>query len=239
MESIKNTFSNERTGKITADKALSLSLTGEVYLEQKKNNDIDKNIKGPYQVKLDGPVKTIVDILTGKEKPERYPQPTSFCGELRPYQLEGYNWLLTMTRMGFNVCLADDMGLGKTIQIISYILQRKQMSEKSKSQLNASLIVCPTSVLGNWNREIQKFAPPLTVGLYYGDERPKDLNEILKFVQEFDVVLTSYGLLRKDLELLKLVNWNVVILDESQNIKNYKAQQTQAAYSLKSNYKIC
>lgn len=242
ITSIKNTFRNNRTGQISAVKALSLGLAGQVYLED-TNNQEENRRDGPYQIKIEGNFKEIIDILKGNKKPKIFPQPPSFKGQLRPYQIDGYNWLLTMTRMGFNVCLADDMGLGKTIQVISFLLQRKELNielDKNKENKgNTSLIACPTSVLGNWNREFEKFAPTLKIGFFYGNDRPKDLKNLMSFIEKYDIILTSYGLLRKDIDLLKLVNWDVIILDESQNIKNYKAQQTQAVFSLKSKSKIC
>lgn len=244
VNSIKNTFKKNRTGQISAVKALSLGLSSQVYLED-ANNQEQKGKNGPFQIKIEGDFKEIIDILKGNKKPKIFPQPTSFNGKLRQYQLDGFNWLLMMTRLGFNVCLADDMGLGKTIQIISFLLQKQEMQQELNKQLNeesnknSSLIICPTSVLGNWSREFQKFAPSLQVGFYYGNERPKDLENLMKFVEKFDILLTSYGLLRKDIDTLKLIKWDVVILDESQNIKNYKTQQTQAVYSLNAKSKIC
>ncbi|MCP4763437.1 MAG: DEAD/DEAH box helicase, partial [archaeon] len=218
VSAIRDTFKEQRGGNIKAEQALFLGLTGETYLEKKKKGKNGDNKKfGPYEVILEGPIQEIVDTLTGRKEPEKRQQPKNLNGKLRPYQKIGFNWLLTMTRMGFNICLADDMGLGKTIQVISYILEKLDQKQKfkPKNRIN-SLIICPTSVLGNWQREIDQFAPDLKVGFYYGSSRPSDLNGLTKLLNEKDILLTSYGLLRRDIKLISLVNWDIVVLDESQ-----------------------
>lgn len=252
VNTIKSTFTNKRQGKIKAEKALFLGLTGQAYMEKEsaKNNKklvgdrtkrkifSKKTIFGPYKVVLEGPIKDIVNVLTGKNIPQQLLQPKDLKGTLREYQLKGFNWLTVMTGMGFNLCLADDMGLGKTVQVISYLLQKVKNMEEEKKKLKA-LVVCPTSVLSNWGHEIKKFAPNLKVGFYYGTARPSDLNSLTKFVEENVIIISTYGLLRRDIDLLSLINWDSAILDEAQNIKNFQAQQTKAAYNLKAHDRIC
>ncbi len=166
------------------------------------------------------------------------PAPVTLKGELRPYQLQGLSWLLFLREHGFGACLADDMGLGKTVQVISYLLSIQEKSFKHatipENQLatKASLIVCPTSVLGNWQKEMERFAPHLKVGLYYGTQRAKG-EDFKTFVDEYDVILTSYGMTHIDFEELSSVYWNSIIIDEAQNIKNANTKQSRSVRKLK------
>ncbi|MEC1154396.1 DEAD/DEAH box helicase [Cytobacillus horneckiae] len=158
--------------------------------------------------------------------------PTSFKGELRPYQQLGMSWLLFLRQFGFGAILADDMGLGKTVQLLSYILKVREQGEDGPA-----LIICPTSVLGNWQKEIERFAPKLNVHLHYGTHRLKgqDLN---KAVMNADIVLTSYGLTHLDIESLEQVEWSSVSIDEAQNIKNAQTKQSRAVRKLKGKHHI-
>jgi SNF2 family DNA or RNA helicase/uncharacterized Zn finger protein len=157
------------------------------------------------------------------------PLPGGLTGKLRPYQLRGYEWLYKNSKIGFGSILADDMGLGKTIQTISVLLKLKeeQMLKKYKA-----LIIVPTTLLTNWGKEIQKFAPDLKFLIYHGIKR--DIDE---FVNE-DILLTSYGTARSDSSILNNVKWEVLIIDEAQNIKNHNTDQTKAIKSIHSNIKI-
>jgi hypothetical protein len=141
---------------------------------------------------------------------------------LRPYQAHGVAWLGALGRLGLGACLADDMGLGKTIQLIGHLAGR----------LGPSLVVCPTSVLGNWVREIRRFAPYLRIRRYYGPDRS------LHGVSPGEVVLTTYGVLVRDEEELRQVAWDVVTLDEAQSIKNADAQRARVARSLPGRHRI-
>ncbi|WP_428910070.1 DEAD/DEAH box helicase [Niallia sp. Krafla_26] len=153
--------------------------------------------------------------------------PDSFQGELRPYQQLGMSWLLFLRRFGFGATLADDMGLGKTIQLISYLLKVKE-SERP----GPALIICPTSVLGNWQKEIEKFAPSLTLYLHYGSNRLKGEN-FSQTVEDTDVVLTSYGLSHLDFDEFSSLTWSSISIDEAQNIKNAGTKQSRAVRKLK------
>ncbi len=155
--------------------------------------------------------------------------PKKLKAELRNYQKEGLNWLNFLDEFGFGGCLADDMGLGKTIQLIAYILKQH---EKGRQQPN--LIVLPTSLLFNWQSELDKFAPHLKYYLHYGTNRSEDT---LKS-PDHDIILTSYGILLSDIELLKSIEFNLVVLDESQAIKNPNSKRYKAARLLQARQRI-
>ncbi|MFY2156581.1 DEAD/DEAH box helicase [Cytobacillus firmus] len=158
--------------------------------------------------------------------------PASFKGDLRPYQKLGMSWLLFLRRYGFGAILADDMGLGKTIQLISYLLKVKKEEDSGPS-----LIVCPTSVLGNWQKEIERFAPGMSVYLHYGSNRLKG-ESFSEKVMESDIVLTSYGLTHMDLEDFEAIEWSSISIDEAQNIKNAQTKQSRAVRTLKGKHHI-
>ncbi|MEW5869659.1 MAG: DEAD/DEAH box helicase [Chloroflexota bacterium] len=162
------------------------------------------------------------------------PQPAGLRGELRPYQRYGYSWLAFLRRWRLGACLADDMGLGKTIQAIALLLYEKEALGALPAP---SLLVCPTSVVTNWEREVQRFAPTLTTLTHQGANRLRG-EEFIQAAASVDMVLTSYALVRQDTETLQEVNWLGVILDEAQNIKNPSAKQTQAARKLVSDFRL-
>ncbi len=152
--------------------------------------------------------------------------PIGLKGELRPYQLSGLKWLYTNTTKGFGSCIADDMGLGKTIQVISLILKLKE-DGKLKAPV---LVICPTTLMGNWIKELNMFAPSLKASAYHGAERQLDLKA--------DVLITTFAILRIDIEEVKKTNWGMVVVDEAQNIKNPDTSQTEAVKTLKSDIKV-
>lgn len=152
--------------------------------------------------------------------------PENLNGTLRPYQIKGFKWLYTNTSKGFGCCMADDMGLGKTVQVISLILKLKNDKKLKKPVL----VVCPTTLIGNWERELQNFAPDLTFSTYHAQDRKLNLN--------CDVILTTYAILRIDLNELKEKTWSMVVIDEAQNVKNPDTSQSQAVKSLKTDIKI-
>ena len=160
--------------------------------------------------------------------------PRGFRGELRPYQARGLSWLASMAELGLGACLADDMGLGKTIQLLAFLLHR---SETAPGELRPALLVCPTSVIGNWEREIARFAPTLPVVRHYGPDRAKTAAE-LAAAPGGAVVITSYGLLRRDAALLGEVRWSVAALDEAQNIKNSASGTARAARGLRAAFRV-
>lgn len=155
--------------------------------------------------------------------------PDGVHAEFREYQLKGFSWLWFMYKYGLNGILADDMGLGKTLQALTLL-------EKAKEEDGPmpTLVICPTSVVFNWEAEIQKFAPGLTCLKLSGIER----KSLFKEIANHDIVITSYALVRRDIEKLKKVNFRYVILDESQNIKNALSQTAQAVKKLNSQHKL-
>ncbi len=152
--------------------------------------------------------------------------PSTLQGELRDYQLEGYQWMARLAHWGAGACLADDMGLGKTIQALSLIL--------SRATLGPTLILAPTSVCMNWLEEAQRFAPTLNVHQFGTGNRQKIISE----AAEFDVVVCSYGLLQSEAELLIDKQWNTIVADEAQAIKNGLTKRSQAAMALQGDFKL-
>ncbi|MDJ1179050.1 DEAD/DEAH box helicase [Roseofilum sp. BLCC_M91] len=176
------------------------------------------------------------ELLTRLMEPrtiEAIAPPETFKGQLRPYQSRGVGWLAFLEQWGLGACLADDMGLGKTIQFLAFLLVLKQQKKLKKP----TLLVCPTSVLGNWQREAKRFAPSLQMVLHHGDKRVKN-KQFLKAVEGKDLVITSYPLVFRDQKDLQAVEWQGVVLDEAQNIKNPQAKQSQAVRELTSEFRI-
>ena len=165
-------------------------------------------------------------VIQDFNKPVEVTPPEGLKGELRPYQMTGLKWLWTNITKGFGACMADDMGLGKTIQVISLILKMKEENKLDKPVL----VICPTTLMGNWMKELQLFAPNLDAVIYHGADRQLDVNH--------DVILTTYAIMRIDVEELKKHAWSVIIVDEAQNIKNPDTAQTLAIKMLKSDVKI-
>ena len=155
-------------------------------------------------------------------------KPKGIKADLRDYQKEGLNWLSFLNEFGWGGILADDMGLGKTLQILSFLVQQKRKTKRS------NLIVVPTSLIFNWENEINKFCPDLDAYFYYGTNREKDH----KPFSEYDVVITSYGLLVNDIEILRKYAFNYIVLDESQSIKNTQSLRFKAACLLKGKHRI-
>lgn len=159
---------------------------------------------------------------------KNYPMPAGFMGELRPYQKAGYNWLRFLNEYRLGGCLADDMGLGKTVQALTMLQAEKEAGSGS------TLLIMPTSLIYNWEMEASKFAPELKILNYTGTLRNKDV----KRFEKFDLVLTSYGITRLDVELLRQFYFNYIILDESQVIKNPTSNIAKAVRELKSRHKL-
>ncbi len=175
-------------------------------------------------VQTSGPLNDLLQQLEAGEQLETLPAPEGFVGQLRPYQVRGASWLVFMRRWGLGACLADDMGLGKTIQAIALLLHTR---EQSATPLPPTLLICPTSVVSNWKREVARFAPSLRVMVHHGAERERGA-AFVQTAQQHDMVISTYGLARRDVDTLAEITWSDVILDEAQNIKNPRAKQTQA-----------
>ncbi len=160
-------------------------------------------------------------------------QPSSFRGTLRKYQLEGSSWLFFLRRFGLGACLADDMGLGKTVQFITYLLHLKEAGGYD----TPSLLICPTSVIGNWQKELERFAPSLGVFVHYGSARRKQ-DDLLSAISGADLVITSYALSHLDEQELSSVQWNTICLDEAQHIKNAYTKQASSIRDLQAHHRI-
>ncbi|WP_071188158.1 DEAD/DEAH box helicase [Trichormus sp. NMC-1] len=180
-----------------------------------------------------GALQELIGALTNNQAIAPLPTPASFRGQLRPYQERGAAWLAFLERWGLGACLADDMGLGKTIQFIAFLLHLKEENALE----NPTLLVCPTSVMGNWEKEVKKFAPTLKVFEYHGDKRPKG-KAFTEIVQKHDLLITSYALIPRDIKLFQSINWQIIVLDEAQNVKNSDAKQSQAIRQIKTTFRI-
>lgn len=159
-------------------------------------------------------------------------EPAGFAGKLREYQRRGFSWLMFMHSLGLGACLADDMGLGKTVQTLALVCALQETNE-----LRPALLICPTSVLGNWEREIEKFAPHLKVHVHHGD-RIKEVEAFTEKIGETDIILSSYPLLTRDRKLFLEVDWALVVLDEAQQIKNPTSQASKVSKSLKTSSRL-
>ena len=206
------TFSNESKDGITLDK-MHVSLVQE--LKDGAHAKVLMNQK--------------LEQLLSFETIKDYEKPKGFLGDLRPYQLAGYNWLRFLDEYKFGGCLADDMGLGKTVQTLA-LLQH----QKNENSNNTNLLIMPTSLLYNWEMEAKKFAPNLKIYNYTGINREKNI----KTFSKYNLILTSYGIIRLDVELLTQFYFNYIILDESQAIKNPNSLISKKVKLLKSRRKL-
>lgn len=157
------------------------------------------------------------------------PPPATFQGELRLYQQKGFEWMLLLAEVFAGGCLADDMGLGKTIQAICFLLHQHKKDITARH-----LIVCPSSLIYNWQKELQKFAPPLKILVYHGTGRdPEQL-----FQPGYQVAITSYGMVRSQIDLISTIPFGTVVLDESHHIKNPAALISRAVSRLQASFRF-
>ncbi|MCX6692915.1 MAG: DEAD/DEAH box helicase, partial [Methanoregula sp.] len=202
--------------EMTLSDALNLSLGG--------SENEEYSIDG---LTPDGHLKEFMDRLLSVKTPEPVTLPETFTGILRPYQKNGTAWLSMLTESGMGACLADDMGLGKTVQLIAHLtLQATNGEEKKKT-----LLVCPMSIIGNWLRELQRFAPSLRSYVHHGTKRCSG-SQFSRARDDADLVITSYQTVQRDAELLASCQWDCVVLDEAQNIKNHTTKQARAVRKL-------
>lgn len=183
-------------------------------------------------VQADGWMGEFLAQLDGRAAFAEQPVPNEFNGTLRPYQLRGYSWLAFLRKWGLGACLADDMGLGKTVQTLA-LIERDWHANGKKPVL----LICPMSVVGNWQKEATRFTPDLPVLVHHGAARSKSA-AFKKAVKGQAVVVSSYALLHRDQALFDQVEWAGVILDEAQNIKNAETKQARAARAIQSDYRI-
>ena len=172
---------------------------------------------------------TFWDKISSFNSMEEIPLPKGIKAEFRDYQKKGFNWLWFLYSYGLNGILADDMGLGKTLQALTLLQKAKEADGKAPS-----LVICPTSVVFNWEAEIDKFAPTLKRLNLTGSAR----KDYFKHIKDYDVIITSYALLRRDIDQLKHTEFRSIILDESQNIKNYESLTAQSAKQLTASHRL-
>jgi len=185
----------------------------------------------------DASIRLPSDLLERRERLRRFDRietrllPDGFTGKLRPYQKHGYDWLHFLHEYKFGGILADDMGLGKTVQVLAYL---QSLKEQAQVKSGASLLVVPKSLIVNWQRESDKFTPGLRFLEYMGNFRIKDTAAF----DDYDVVLTSYGTMLRDIEILRHYAFDHIVLDESQIIKNPLAKSAKAARLLQGRHRI-
>lgn len=177
-------------------------------------------------------ITDIIERLNGRATIQEPCLPKHFTGELRPYQRRGYAWLSFLRDLGLGGCLADDMGLGKTVQTLTMIQRDVEGGER-----RPVLLVCPTSVINNWKREAARFTPNISVMVHHGSSRTKS-DTFAKAAADHALVVTSYGVLRRDTDIIQDVEWSGIVADEAQNIKNPYTKQSQAIRSLQADYKF-
>lgn len=177
--------------------------------------------------------EALIDRLLHFERIEKIPIPEKLQGELRPYQIEGYQWLAFLYRHRLGACLADDMGLGKTLQAIAFLagLRENRIEQPDQTTGLPHLVVVPTSLVFNWESELDRFYPDFKVRVYTG-------NETISEFEDADIVLTTYGIVRRNIEILSKTPFNVMIFDEAQAVKNIYADTTGAVRQLKGRFKL-
>ncbi|MEG4273203.1 MULTISPECIES: DEAD/DEAH box helicase [unclassified Microcoleus] len=180
-----------------------------------------------------GQLQELLNTLSDNQAVSAIATPASFRGQLRPYQALGAGWLAFLERWGLGACLADDMGLGKSIELITFLLHLQEQNALEA----ATLLVCPTSLLGNWEREVKKFGPTLKVLLHHGDKRAKG-KAFATAIKGKDLIITSYALVFRDAKEFQGIKWQGLVLDEAQNIKNSEAKQSQAVRQIEASFKI-
>jgi superfamily II DNA or RNA helicase len=194
-----------RQGRIDGAEALAAALSGSVVVDGES-----------VPVRAAGPLAHLTSRLTSGGA-RQLAEPPGLHAELRPYQRRGLAWLVEMVDLGLGGCLADDMGLGKTVQVIALHLHR--MTGGSRTPM---LVVCPTTLLGNWERELHRFAPGLTVRRYHGGDRHLD------HLADGEVVLATYGVVLRDAAALREGTWGLIVADEAQHVKNPLSKTARA-----------
>ena len=212
------------TGEMSLLEAMRLGLGGETAAGGLPIDSVDS----------EGWLDEWLEQFSHSEKLEVLSQPEGLVAQLRPYQKYGYSWLTFLRRWGLGACLADDMGLGKTIQTISLLIHEKETAGKLSAP---ALLIAPTSVVTNWDREMSRFAPGLQTYIHRGANRLRGA-AFSEAIREQDVVLTSYPVARLDAEFIQSTHWLAVILDEAQNIKNPDTKQTQAIRKINADFRI-
>ncbi|MEM7231675.1 MAG: DEAD/DEAH box helicase [Planctomycetota bacterium] len=225
--------SSDTWAKISDELRDRLGLLSLVSRDERGNLDVDRSALAVVEDAFDG-VKSWNPTAEWKKLRARFEKastarprlPSSLKADLRDYQREGFRWLMRMSEWGVGACLADDMGLGKTVQTLAVLLKRKSMGP--------TLVVAPTSVGFNWISECERFAPSLRPILY----RDAGREELIADLKGGDLVVTSYGLARRDEKVLSEVSWGTIVFDESQNIKNAQTKTSRALQKFKADWRL-
>ena len=223
----------------------------------------DRTDSPPVEIEAGGWLKELLGS-GGERKLREIPTPATLDGELRPYQQRGLAWLSFLSSLGLGACLADDMGLGKTVQLLALLLAEREHTEHRsnrgrsngstqttatqtqtqngagkcrRKRLAPTLLICPMSVVGNWEREAERFAPGLRVHVHHGSERLAD-KQFARAARANDLVITTYALATRDRETLGAVKWERIAVDEAQNIKMIDTKQTRAIRSLGARHRV-
>ena len=200
----------ERNGELTPFQLLQAAISGEL-----------PGMKAGLAPEV---IKMVKELLKGSSDE----LPAGLMATLRPYQQRGFEWLARNAELGMGSIIADDMGLGKTLQVICLLLHYKNLGSLSKG---GALVVVPTTLISNWEREIARFAPSLSAYAYHGTGRNSEFNS-------FDIIITSYGLVRNSPGIFEKLKWKLLIVDEAQNIKNHLTEQTKAIKRIKAEIRI-
>ena len=187
-------------------------------------------------MEAEGWIRDFMDKLSSGAKVSEVPPPATFNGKLRPYQVKGLSWLAFLRQFRLGACLADDMGLGKTIEFIALMLHERS-GRGREPRPNPALLICPMSVVGNWQKEIERFGPSLKVIVHHGADRLSGA-AFVREAKRHDLVISTYALVHRDERLFSRVKWERVTLDEAQNIKNPAAKQTQTIKKLNTNHRV-
>jgi hypothetical protein len=204
-----------RRDQLSATDTLAAALGGTVTIDDE-----------PVEITVGGAAADLADRLRAASQPHELPEPAGLHAELRPYQRRGLAWLSEMTDLGFGGVLADDMGLGKTIQLIALHLHRRPLRS------GPTLVICPATLVGNWQRELARFAPDVPVRRYHGPERS------LAGIEDDAVVVTTYGIVRRDAEALADRRWGIVVADEAQQVKNPNSSTARALRRIPSSARV-
>ena len=200
---------------------------------------------------LSGGSNGLARLMPGGSGAYPHPQPGSLQATLRPYQLDGLNWLWALDEQSLGGILADDMGLGKTMQVLALLCREREGVRRERlvdspltdrreippMPVGPTLLVCPMSVVGAWQREAEKFAPYLSVHVHHGGDRLRD-ESFVDGASDLDLVITTYSLLARDLPLLQAVPWHRIVFDEAQHVKTPGTQVTQAARALQAPHRL-
>ncbi|MFD5811650.1 DEAD/DEAH box helicase [Rhodococcus aetherivorans] len=175
----------------------------------------------------------VATLLDGQVRPEPVPPPPGLHATLRPYQQRGLEWLAFMSGLGLGAVLADDMGLGKTVQVLALLAHERAGGD----DVPPTLLVCPMSVVGNWQREAQRFVPGLRVHVHHGPARLRDA-ALAAAVADSDLVITTYALVARDVAPLRSLRWGRVVLDEAQHVKNAATAQSRATRAIPARHRV-